>query len=348
MNSLQIPDSSPSRVSRPVFVSAQSPSQPHQSQSQSHAQSQSQSRRQQRASHTPVPGRRCCPCKQPSIPQCLLTPCCRNLRDRPPMLHDPQTWPSPAPANARRGGVWKGQAGSALSVGRGGGHQDYPQGKHRSVAQDVQSRAGDRGPEGASSLSFPSVPVTLTLTMMAAAHRPLKLPNIVRLYDVIEMDKYIGIISGGELFDHILAHCHLKEKDAAKLFSQLVSGVWYIHQMKIVHRNLKLENLLLDRHRNVIITNSNIVLTISCRPAVDRRAMLLLSSLFQKGSMSALQLTYVPAASFCTLCWRGISPSMTTLPIRTETTSICCINILSTHLYPSLTTFPPKPEIVCR
>ena len=49
MNSLQIPDSSPSRVSRPVSVSVQSPSQPHQLQFQSHA--QSQSRRQQRASH---------------------------------------------------------------------------------------------------------------------------------------------------------------------------------------------------------------------------------------------------------------------------------------------------------
>ncbi|KAI0075185.1 Pkinase-domain-containing protein [Panus rudis PR-1116 ss-1] len=89
--------------------------------------------------------------------------------------------------------------------------------------------------------------------------RTLKHPNIVRLYDVIETDKYIGIIleyaSGGELFDHILAHRYLREKDACKLFSQLLSGVWYIHQKKIVHRDLKLENLLLDRNRNVIITD---------------------------------------------------------------------------------------------
>ena len=87
----------------------------------------------------------------------------------------------------------------------------------------------------------------------------LKHPNIVRLYDVIETDKYIGIIldyaSGGELFDHILAHRYLKEKDACRLFAQLISGVWYIHQCKIVHRDLKLENLLLDRNRNVIITD---------------------------------------------------------------------------------------------
>lgn len=96
-------------------------------------------------------------------------------------------------------------------------------------------------------------------TPKAGIAQTLKHPNIVRLYDVIETDKYIGIIleyaSGGELFDHILAHRYLREKDACKLFSQLISGVWYIHQKKIVHRDLKLENLLLDRHRNVIITD---------------------------------------------------------------------------------------------
>ncbi|KAL8291368.1 hypothetical protein RQP46_002346 [Phenoliferia psychrophenolica] len=84
-------------------------------------------------------------------------------------------------------------------------------------------------------------------------------PNIVRLYDVIETEKYIGIVleyaSGGELFDHILAHRYLKERDASRLFAQLISGVAYLHAKKIVHRDLKLENLLLDRNRNVIITD---------------------------------------------------------------------------------------------
>ncbi|GAA5985682.1 hypothetical protein JCM11641_001473 [Rhodosporidiobolus odoratus] len=84
-------------------------------------------------------------------------------------------------------------------------------------------------------------------------------PNIVRLYDVIETDKYIGIVleyaSGGELFDHILAHRYLKERDASRLFAQLISGVSYLHSKGVVHRDLKLENLLLDRNRNVIITD---------------------------------------------------------------------------------------------
>ncbi|PKC12376.1 Pkinase-domain-containing protein [Rhizophagus irregularis] len=84
-------------------------------------------------------------------------------------------------------------------------------------------------------------------------------PNIVKLYDVIETERYIGIImeyaSGGELFDHILAHRYLKERDACRLFAQLISGVNYLHQKNIVHRDLKLENLLLDRNRNIIITD---------------------------------------------------------------------------------------------
>ncbi|CAO3620161.1 unnamed protein product [Cunninghamella blakesleeana] len=89
--------------------------------------------------------------------------------------------------------------------------------------------------------------------------RTVRHPYIVKLYDVIETEKYIGIIlqcaSGGELFEFILAHRYLKEKDASRLFAQLISGVHYMHQKHIVHRDLKLENLLLDRHRNIIITD---------------------------------------------------------------------------------------------
>ncbi|KAI8353999.1 kinase-like domain-containing protein [Blakeslea trispora] len=89
--------------------------------------------------------------------------------------------------------------------------------------------------------------------------RILHHPNIVELFDVIETEKYIGIIlqcaTGGELFDYILAHRYLKEKDASRLFAQLISGVHYMHQKRIVHRDLKLENLLLDKHRNVLITD---------------------------------------------------------------------------------------------
>lgn len=89
--------------------------------------------------------------------------------------------------------------------------------------------------------------------------RGLSHPNIVRLHKMAETDKYIGIIleyaSGGELFDFILNHRYLKDHAARRLFAQLVSGVGYLHKKGIVHRDLKLENLLLDRNRNIIITD---------------------------------------------------------------------------------------------
>ncbi|KAJ9081356.1 hypothetical protein DSO57_1015438 [Entomophthora muscae] len=89
--------------------------------------------------------------------------------------------------------------------------------------------------------------------------KSLSHPYIVSLIEVIETQNYIGIVleyaSGGELFDHILAHRYLKEREACRLFAQLICGVDYLHRNKIIHRDLKLENLLLDRNRNIIITD---------------------------------------------------------------------------------------------
>ncbi|KAK2627410.1 hypothetical protein QTJ16_003376 [Diplocarpon rosae] len=89
--------------------------------------------------------------------------------------------------------------------------------------------------------------------------REISHPNIVRLHEMVETEKQIGIIleyaSGGELFDYILNHRYLKDNAARRLFAQLVSGVGYLHKKGIVHRDLKLENLLLDRNRNIIVTD---------------------------------------------------------------------------------------------
>ena len=102
-------------------------------------------------------------------------------------------------------------------------------------------------------------------TRLSKIYREVKIlqglqhPNIVRLHEMLETDRYIGIVmecaSGGELFDYILLHRYLKDGPAKKLFAQLISGVGYLHKVGIVHRDLKLENLLLDRNRNIIITD---------------------------------------------------------------------------------------------
>ena len=89
--------------------------------------------------------------------------------------------------------------------------------------------------------------------------KQLNHPNIVRLHEMVETDHTIGMIleyaSGGELFDYILQKRYLNDKQARRLFAQLVSGVGYLHRNGIIHRDLKLENLLLDSQKNIIITD---------------------------------------------------------------------------------------------
>ena len=77
-------------------------------------------------------------------------------------------------------------------------------------------------------------------------------PNIVRLFEVIEDDKYYNLLeelcTGGELLTRAQNN-ELKEKDIARIFNQIMSGVAYIHGMGIAHRDLKLENILFSSEK---------------------------------------------------------------------------------------------------
>ncbi|CBI19193.3 hypothetical protein VitviT2T_027241 [Vitis vinifera] len=81
-------------------------------------------------------------------------------------------------------------------------------------------------------------------------HRSLMHPNIVRFKEVLLTPTHLAIVmeyaAGGELFGRICNAGRFSEDEARFFFQQLISGVSYCHSMRICHRDLKLENTLLD------------------------------------------------------------------------------------------------------
>ncbi|XP_073679887.1 NUAK family SNF1-like kinase 1 [Garra rufa] len=80
-------------------------------------------------------------------------------------------------------------------------------------------------------------------------------PNIIRLYEVFESRERIVMVmeyaSGGELYEYIQDKQRLPEEEARHFFRQITSAVQYCHKNGVVHRDLKLENILLDKDLNV-------------------------------------------------------------------------------------------------
>ncbi|PIA18175.1 kinase-like protein, partial [Coemansia reversa NRRL 1564] len=82
-------------------------------------------------------------------------------------------------------------------------------------------------------------------------------PNIARLYDVIQLPDQAGMVleyvKGCDLLEYVSNYGRLREDEACRIFRQIVSAVDYMHQNCIVHRDLKLGNIMLDRSGQVRI-----------------------------------------------------------------------------------------------
>lgn len=86
-------------------------------------------------------------------------------------------------------------------------------------------------------------------------HRQFYHPHIARLYEIIITPTYVWLVleycAGDELYAYLVKNGRLKRDEARKMFAQLCGAVAYTHSKNCTHRDLKLENILLDRHNNV-------------------------------------------------------------------------------------------------
>jgi serine/threonine protein kinase len=114
-----------------------------------------------------------------------------------------------------------------------------------------------------------------SLTREIHHHRRIHHPNIVQLFEVIETESNIWLVfelcSGGELYDYIVERGTIPEPEARIIFGQLCLAIAHIHSLGIVHRDLKLENILLDAQRNVKLSDFGFTREFESRMYMDTR-----------------------------------------------------------------------------
>ena len=106
--------------------------------------------------------------------------------------------------------------------------------------------------------------------------KKLNHPNITKILELFEDKEYILIImeyiNGGNLFSFLKKHRKVSEKTAKLLYRQIILGIKYMHQQGIVHRDIKLENILIDLNNNIKICDFGIgrVLSSPAQPLFDQ------------------------------------------------------------------------------
>jgi len=87
----------------------------------------------------------------------------------------------------------------------------------------------------------------------------LRHPSVVKLYETFETGRHIMLVmelcAGGDMLNFVRKRKKLDELTSKILFKQVIEGIGYIHSQKILHRDIKLDNILLDGKGNVKIAD---------------------------------------------------------------------------------------------
>lgn len=142
-------------------------------------------------------------------------------------------------------------AGSSCIVGNYIIHEKLGQGGFGSVMKGVHSETGEMAAvKFVPKNSFRQFSDLQRVFQEIQALRNLRHPNVIRILDVADHPDSVCFImefaAGGELRGYVERNKALSEEESRHFFKQIVRAVHYVHSKKIIHRDLKLENILLD------------------------------------------------------------------------------------------------------